>query len=219
MGQQRLTLAPPSLLLPDPPSCKHPSLTDVPELSDFGAEAEAEGGLLPETVSTLGPLAVHWEDFQGPVLPVALHLSPPSPASIFSFKKQGQPPQLIRRPIAKPYTAGGAVRPLINLNKRPLFSRDFLCLEPLSKAERPSVHGGSAGVLSGTPLRAGGHFEHCCSQTRPFLLKKAQQAPGNERKALNLLTFLERGSYLPTSGPEHWVGAGRWVAQGSPTVR
>ncbi|XP_070260349.1 kinesin-like protein KIF17 isoform X2 [Myotis yumanensis] len=61
---------------------QHPSLTDVPELSDFGAEAEAEGGLLPET--------------------------------------------------------------------------------------------------------------------------KAQQAPGNERKALNLLTFLERGSYLPTSGPEHW---------------
>ncbi|XP_015412779.1 PREDICTED: kinesin-like protein KIF17 isoform X1 [Myotis davidii] len=61
---------------------QHPSLTDVPELSDFGAEAEAEGGPLPET--------------------------------------------------------------------------------------------------------------------------KAQQAPGNERKALNLLTFLERGSYLPTSGPEHW---------------
>ncbi|XP_036208998.1 kinesin-like protein KIF17 isoform X3 [Myotis myotis] len=61
---------------------QHPFLTDVPELSDFGAEAEAEGGLLPET--------------------------------------------------------------------------------------------------------------------------KAQQAPGNERKALNLLTFLERGSYLPNSGPEHW---------------
>ncbi|XP_006094068.1 kinesin-like protein KIF17 isoform X2 [Myotis lucifugus] len=61
---------------------QHPSLTDVPELSDFGAEDEAEGGLLPET--------------------------------------------------------------------------------------------------------------------------KAQQAPGHERKALNLLTFLERGSYLPTSGPELW---------------
>ncbi|XP_054577321.1 kinesin-like protein KIF17 isoform X2 [Eptesicus fuscus] len=61
---------------------QHPSLTDVPELSDLGAEAEAEGGLLPET--------------------------------------------------------------------------------------------------------------------------KAQQATGNERKALNPLTFLERGSCPPTSGPAHW---------------
>ncbi|XP_059546893.1 kinesin-like protein KIF17 isoform X1 [Myotis daubentonii] len=33
---------------------QHPSLTDVPELSDFGAEAEAEGGLLPETEADLG---------------------------------------------------------------------------------------------------------------------------------------------------------------------
>lgn len=79
--------------------------------------------------------------------------------------------------------------------------------------------GAALGCCQGPCRGPGGHFEHCCSQTRPFLLKKAQQAPGNERKALNLLTFLERGSYLPTSGPEHWVGAGRWVAQESPTVR
>lgn len=41
----------------------------------------------------------------------------------------------------------------------------------------------------------------------PFslLLKKAQQAAGNERKALNPLTVLERESYLPASGPEYWV--------------
>ncbi|XP_014389835.1 PREDICTED: kinesin-like protein KIF17 isoform X3 [Myotis brandtii] len=32
---------------------QHPSLTDVPELSDFGAEAEAEGSLLPETEADL----------------------------------------------------------------------------------------------------------------------------------------------------------------------
>nr|KAF6444070.1 kinesin family member 17 [Molossus molossus] len=38
---------------------------------------------------------------------------------------------------------------------------------------------------------------------------EAQQATGNERKSLNLLTFLERENYLPTSGPDDWVGAGR----------
>ncbi|CAK6440712.1 unnamed protein product [Pipistrellus nathusii] len=34
---------------------QHPSLTDVPEPSDLGAEAEAEGGLLPETEADPGP--------------------------------------------------------------------------------------------------------------------------------------------------------------------
>ncbi|XP_045439800.1 kinesin-like protein KIF17 [Pipistrellus kuhlii] len=48
-GQQRLTVAPLSLLLSHLPPCKHPSLTDVPEPGDLGAEAEVEGGLLPET--------------------------------------------------------------------------------------------------------------------------------------------------------------------------
>lgn len=42
----------------------------------------------------------------------------------------------------------------------------------------------------------------------PFLLKREQQATGNERKVLNLLTLLESETYLPTSGPDHWVGAG-----------
>ncbi|XP_036888837.1 LOW QUALITY PROTEIN: kinesin-like protein KIF17 [Sturnira hondurensis] len=43
---------------------------------------------------------------------------------------------------------------------------------------------------------------------------RAQQATGNERKAFSLLTFLERDTYLPTSGPDHWeVDLGPEVAK------
>lgn len=54
----------------------------------------------------------------------------------------------------------------------------------------------------------GGIWNMAALRPHPFLLKRAQQATGNERKALNLLTFLERETCLPTSGPDHWVGAG-----------
>lgn len=165
MGQQRLTLAPPSLLLPHPPSCKHPSLTDVPELSDFGAEAEAEGGLLPETVSTLGQLAVHWEDFQGPGPSCDTPLVPSLSGLNFFIDKTGTTtpahPSSSDGPLQSHTQLEALSDLLLTVNKRPLFSTDFptfLCLEPLSKAERPSVHGGGAGVLSGTLPRARGAF-------------------------------------------------------------
>lgn len=67
---------------------------------------------------------------------------------------------------------------------------------------------GGSEALAGDP--AGAHSEHCCSQTPAFslLLKKAQQAPGNERMAFNLRECMERDNDLLASGLDHWVGAG-----------
>lgn len=87
--------------------------------------------------------------------------------------------------------------------------------------------GEGCGQWLGPPKSKGGILNTAALRPSPFslLLKKAQQVAENERKALNPLTFLERESYLPASGPEHWVGAGTpqvlsrwqmgWVARGA----
>lgn len=109
---------------------------------------------------------------------------------------------------------------IIDVDERLLFCggcQTSLCLGPLVQSTDSGVCGaGAAGsgwrpwVTLGTPppRGQGGVWNMAVLRPHPFLLKREQQATGNERKVLNLLTLLESETYLPTSGPDHWVGAG-----------
>lgn len=103
-------------------------------------------------------------------------------------------------------------------------------MEPWCKAQRPSMCGGlraterswgPRGAGREPPRRRGAVLSSAALRPHlsppPLLLQKAQPSKGSGRKTLNLPTFVERGSDLLASGPDHWVGASlQFLSRGYP---